>query len=174
MRSCNNIPQPHPFLGLLEIVNPTLQCLVISTVFVTMSFLHPTSRNLTNYLASLLAQNGHNFAETADGREIVCGIKEHVLRLSACHKSWETGRFIDSLSIITPKTCSTTQLYHNIIYHLYYISYTTLLQYYYSGWWVLLDLSRDCKLKEITALAPRGTSVSVKSHSDRQHYSWLN
>ena len=50
LRACNNLPQPPPYIlvfggcgRLLHALNPTLQCLLVSTVFGTVSSLHPTS-----------------------------------------------------------------------------------------------------------------------------------
>ena len=49
LRACNNLPQPPPYIllfrgcgRLLHALNPTLQCLLVSIVFCTVSSLHLT------------------------------------------------------------------------------------------------------------------------------------
>ena len=46
VRACNNLPQPNPYILVGKIVacsHSSLQCLLVSTVFGTVSSLHPTS-----------------------------------------------------------------------------------------------------------------------------------
>ena len=56
MRACNNLPQP-PKTGLRKIVacsHSSSQCLLVSTVFGTVSSLHPTSFLMIFILVSLI------------------------------------------------------------------------------------------------------------------------
>ena len=56
LRACNNLPQPPPYIfvfrgcgRLLHVLNPTLQCFLVSTVFGIVSSLHLTSDFYTCY-----------------------------------------------------------------------------------------------------------------------------
>ena len=64
MRACNNLPQPNPyilsFLGLRKIVtcsHSSSQCLLVSTVFGTVSSLHPTSFFILNAFLQAASNN---------------------------------------------------------------------------------------------------------------------
>ena len=65
MRACNNLPQPPKTkdvgIGLRKIVacsHSSLQCLLVSTVFGTVSSLHPTSFLMIFTLVSLIFYPG--------------------------------------------------------------------------------------------------------------------
>ena len=161
--------------------------------------LHIGGRDLTNYLASLLVQNGHSFAETADRGESVRGIKENMCYVSL--PATKSGKPKDLLTAyplldgttITPDDPFTSmcpeplfqphllgvdsvgihKLIHNSINYEEHIRNDLYNDILVAGGSSMFPGFAERLRTEIAALVPHGTRVIVRADSDRLYHSWF-